>query len=360
MAVIFWYTLNNLFLWREGRILPDFIYTLISFSLFFIFSVIYLLLVDDRKIVMLSSFFINFSFLVFFLRADGIWVSLPAIISYIILTFVLFGIYNLTNKNILYDRKNSIVFHPARSALKAGPALLIVFALLLSVLFYFNFPLMDKEGKIEIKEPLLEKLTKPFGGAINRYIPIYDMDMRVDEFIVLTSIIGLPFARSEEEGEMRPPVDIEETSEEIINYLNSKGIYDLEEINFIEYLREDEEFRALFIEEIKKLTSQTNPYLMNKYRKNLSENWGIEINSEDRMGEVFTTLANSRINQVPENIRNLILIFPSIILFGILEVVFLVLNFIYSFICWVLLIVFYKSKFYHFRKIKVEKEEIEL
>ncbi len=184
------------------------------------------------------------------------------------------------------------------------------------------------------------------------------MYMRVDEFIVLTSIIGLPFAQGEEE--MRPPVDIEEISEEIINYLNSKGIYDLEEINFVEYLREDEEFRTLFIEEVKKLTSQANPYLMNKYRKNLSKNWGIEISDDDRMGEVFTRLANSKINQVPENIRNLILIFPSIVLFGILEVVFLVLNFIYSLICWVLLIVFYKSKFYHFRKIKVEKEEIEL
>ena len=78
------------------------------------------------------------------------------------------------------------------------------------------------------------------------------------------------------------------------------------------------------------------------------------------MGEVFTALVNSKINQIPKNIRNLILTLPSIILFGILQVIFLVLNFIYSLIFWVLLIVFYKSKFYHYKKVMVEKEEIEL
>ncbi len=162
MAILFWHLLKKLLLWQDGRVLLDLIYAFISFSLFFIFSVIYLLLIDDRKIVILSSFFITFSFLVFFLRIEGVWVSRPAIIVYVVLTFILFAIYNLTNKNILYDRKNSVVFHPAKSILKAGPALLIVLALLLSVLLYFNFPLMDKEGKIEIKEPLLEKLTKHF------------------------------------------------------------------------------------------------------------------------------------------------------------------------------------------------------
>ncbi|GAG70012.1 unnamed protein product, partial [marine sediment metagenome] len=45
---------------------------------------------------------------------------------------------------------------------------------------------MDKDGKIAVKEEHLEKLTKPFGEAINRYIPIYDLlNMNVDELLSL-------------------------------------------------------------------------------------------------------------------------------------------------------------------------------
>jgi len=360
LSVIFWYLLKKFFLWEEGRILLDFIYAFISFSIFFIFSMIYLVLIDNRKIVLLSSFFAIFSFLVFFLRKGGIWVSMPAIICYTIFAGVLFVIFNSTNKNLIYERKNSIVFHPGKSILKAAPVLLVIFAILFSVIFYFNFPFMDKEGKIIIKEEYVEKLTKPFGGAINRYIPIYDLEMSVDEFIVLTNFIGLPFASGEEGEEIRPPVPMEKPPEEILNYLRDKGIYNLEEVDFMQYMREDEEFRNLFIDEIKKLAQQANPYLMSKYRQNLSESWGVELNSKDRMGEVYTRLINSKINEIPENIRSLLLLIPTLSLFGILQITFIILGFIFSFICWILLIIFYKSKFYHYRKVQVEKEEIEL
>lgn len=47
--------------------------------------------------------------------------------------------------------------------------------------------------------------------------------------------------------------------------------------------------------EIKKLAKEASPYLMDKYRQNLSENWGLEIDSEDRMGQVFTRFINSKI-----------------------------------------------------------------
>jgi len=360
LSVIFWYLLKKFFLWEEGRILLDFIYAFISFSIFFIFSMIYLILIDNRKIILLSSFFDIFSFLVFFLRKGGIWVSMPAIICYTIFAWVLFVIFNSTNKNLIYERKNSIVFHPGKSILKAAPVLLVILAILFSVIFYFNFPFMDKEGKIIIKEEYVEKLTKPFGGAINRYIPIYDLEMSVDEFIVLTTFIGLPFASGEEGEEIRPPVPMEKPPEEILNYLRDKGIYNLEEVDFMQYMREDEEFRNLFIDEIKKLAQQANPYLMNKYRQNLSESWGVELNSKDRMGEVYTRLINSKINEIPENIRSLLLLIPTLSLFGILQITFIILGFIFSFICWILLIIFYKSKFYHYRKVQVEKEEIEL
>ena len=359
LSVIFWYLLKRFFLWEEGRILLDFIYTFLSFGIFFIFSMIFLVLIDNRKIVILSSFFIIFSFLVFFLRKDGIWVSIPAIICYIIFTWILFVIFNSTNKNLIYERKNSIVFHPGKSVLKAAPTLMVIFAILFSVIFYFNFPFIDKEGKIVIKEVYVEKVSKPFGEAINRYIPIYDLEMSIDEFIVLTTFIGLPFAQGEE-GEERLLVTMEKLPEGIINYFKDKGIYNLEEADFMQYMREDEEFRNLFIEEIKGLASKVNPYLMSKYRQNLSENWGLELSSEDRMGEVFTRLINNKINEIPENIRSLLLLIPTLSLFGILQITFIVLGFILSFICWILLIIFYKAKFYHYKKIEVEKEEIEL
>jgi len=237
---------------------------------------------------------------------------------------------------------------------------MVIFAILFSVVFYFNFPFMDKDGKIAVKEEHLENLTKPFGETINRYIPIYDLNMSVDEFIVLTTFIGLPFASGEEEEELSPLVDMEKLPEGIVSYFRNKGVYNLEEVNIIEYIIEDEEFRGVFIEEIKRLADEANPYLMNKYRQNLSKNWGVELSREDRVIEVFTRLINTKVNEVPKKIIDLFLIFPAIALFGVLEIVSIILGFIYSFICWLLLIIFYKAKFYRYRKIKVDKEEIEL
>jgi signal transduction histidine kinase len=361
LAVIFWYLLKKFFLWQEGRVILDLIYAFISFSIFIIFSLVYLALIDNRKLVLPSSFFITFSFLFFFLRKEGIWVSKVAIVCYVILIFILFIVFNSANKNLIYERKNSIVFHPEKSILKAAPALMVIFAILFSVVFYFNFPFMDKDGKIAVKEEHLENLTKPFGEAINRYIPIYDLlNMSVDEFIVLTAFIGLPFASGEEEEELKPLVDMEKPPEGIVSYFRNKGVYNLEEVNIIEYIIEDEEFRGVFIEEIKRLADEANPYLMNKYRQNLSKNLGVELSREDSVIGVFTRLINTKVNEVPKKIIDLFLIFPAIALFGVLEIVFIILSFIYSFICWLLLIIFYKAKFYHYRKIKVDKEEIEL
>lgn len=359
IALAFWFALNNLFLWREGSIITDLLLAFLLFSIFFIFSMIYLLLVDNRKIVIITSFFIVFSSLIFLLRKNGTWVGIPAIISYAASTLLLFAVYNMTNRNILNDRKNSIIFHPGNSITKAGPILLVVFAILFSVIFYFNFPLLNSEDEIEVEEPLIELTSRPFGSIINNFIPIYDFDMNVDEFVILTTMLGLPF--SQKEGvELEPLINMEEPPEELVNYLRNKGIYNPEEINFSEYLREDEEFKNIMMEEIKKLANETDPILLYKYRNNLSENWGIKIGPDERMGEVYTRLINSKINQIPPKLLSLALIFPAIIFFGVLQVSFLILNFLYAFLCWVILIIFYKAKFFHFKKIQVEKEEIEL
>jgi len=308
--------------------------------------------------VAIANFFMAFSLLVFFLRENGSWQNKTVIISYVVSSFIVFIILNSVNRNLLHERKNSILFHPGKSVLKAVPILMIAFAILFSVVFYFNFPLQNKQGDVEIKEEHLEKTTRPLGGLINRYIPVYDLNMSIDEFIVLTSFLGLPFAMGEEE--LGPLIDSEELPEGVIGYLKDKGIYDLDGSNLMQQMREDEEFRSMFFEEIKGLTKEISPYLMNKYRKNLSENWGLELDSEDRMGQVFAGFINSKINEIPKKIRDLFLIFPAIALFGTLQIAFIALGFVYSFFSWAVLIIFYKAKFYHYIKIAVEKEEIEL
>jgi len=78
------------------------------------------------------------------------------------------------------------------------------------------------------------------------------------------------------------------------------------------------------------------------------------------MDRVYTQLINNRINQFPERTKNLLLILPAVALFGIMQIVFIILGFIYSLFSWALLIILYKAKFYHYKKIEVEKEEIEL
>jgi len=78
------------------------------------------------------------------------------------------------------------------------------------------------------------------------------------------------------------------------------------------------------------------------------------------MDRVYTQLINNRINQFPERTKNLLLILPAVALFGIMQIVFIILGFIYSLFSWALLIILYKAKFYYYKKIEVEKEEIEL
>ena len=358
LAIAFWYFLKELFIWQEGKTILNLIYTSIFFSLFIIFSLVYLVLIDNKKIVLLSSFFISFSFLAFFLREYGNWVDRVAIISYVVSAFILFIGYSTANRNLISERKNSITFHPTKTIMRAVPTFMIVFAILLSVIFYFNFPLMDKDKNIEIKEEHLKKVSEPFGDMINRYLPVYYLDITADEFIILNLFLNLPFVQGEEE--IKPLVDIDKIPEEIENYLKDKGVNNLEEINYMQYMREDKEFRILFIEEIKKITDKANPYLLSRYRLNLSNNWGIELSGKESMGRVYTQLINNRINQFPERTKNLLLILPAIVLFEIIQISFIILGFIYSLFSWALLIIFYKAKFYHYKKIEVEKEEIEL
>ena len=358
LAIAFWYFLRMLFIWQEGRIILNLIYTSIFFSIFIIFSLVYLVLVDNRKIVLISSFFISLSFLVFFLRVDGNWVDRVTIISYVITAFILFIGFSAANRNLISERKNSIIFHPARTIIRAVPTFMIVFAILLSVIFYFSFPLMDKDRNIKIREEHLKKISEPFSDIINRYLPVYDLDITADEFVILNLFLNLPFIQGEEE--IKPPFDIDKIPEKIANYLKDKGVNNLEEINYMQYMREDKEFRILFIEEIKKLTDLANPYLLSRYRLNLSNNWDIELSGKETMGRVYTQLVNNRINQFPERTKNLLLILPAVALFGIMQIAFIILGFIYSLFSWVVLIIFYKAKFYHYRKIEVEKEEIEL
>ena len=248
LAIAFWYFLRELFIWQEGKTILNLIYTSIFFSLFIIFSLVYLVLIDNRKIVLLSSFFISFSFLAFFLREYGNWVDRVAIISYVVSAFILFIGYSTANRNLISERKNSITFHPTKTIMRAVPTFMIVFAILLSVIFYFNFPLMDKDKNIEVREEHLKKVSEPFSDIINRYFPVYYLDITADEFIILNLFLNLPFVQGEEE--IKPPVDIDKIPEEIENYLKDKGVNNLEEINYMQYIREDKEFRILFIEEI--------------------------------------------------------------------------------------------------------------
>ena len=139
LAIFLWYQIRQFFYWQEGRVILDLIYLIASLSLFVVFSLVYLTLIENRKIVATANFFIAFSFLVFFLRENGSWQNKIAVISYAVSSFIVFIILNSVNRNLLYERKNSIVFHPGKSVLKAAPTLMMALAILFSVVFYFNF-----------------------------------------------------------------------------------------------------------------------------------------------------------------------------------------------------------------------------
>ncbi|MEA2015481.1 MAG: hypothetical protein U9O59_01985 [Actinomycetota bacterium] len=220
-AAVFWYFLKELFMWQEGNITGNLVYASISFSILIIFSLAYLLLTDSRKIILISSLLIGLSFLLFFLRQDGAWVGKIAVICYLISAFILLAGYSSANRNLISERKNSIKFYPLRTIMRAVPTFMIIFAILVSVIFYFNFPFMDRDRNIEIEPEHLEKISEPFGDMINRYLPIYYLDITADEFIILNLFLNLPFIQGE--GEIEPPFDIGEIPPEIEGYLLGRG-----------------------------------------------------------------------------------------------------------------------------------------
>jgi len=126
LAAIFWYFLRKLFLWNEGRINAGLIYAFIFFSIFIIFSLVYLILIDNRKIIIVTSLFVSLGFLFFFLRENNGWVSRAAIIAYIISAFILLTGYSTANRNLTAERKNNIKFYPVKIISRAVPAFMII------------------------------------------------------------------------------------------------------------------------------------------------------------------------------------------------------------------------------------------
>jgi hypothetical protein len=122
--------------------------------------------------------------------------------------------------------------------------------------------------------------------------------MTVDQFIVLTTFLGLPFAMGEEE--LKPLLDTEDLPEGIMEYLQGKAVYNLEPANIMQQMRQDEEFRSMMFEEIKEFTGEVNPYLVSRYRGNLSKNWGLELDSNDRMSQVLSDWQTSRLMIYPK------------------------------------------------------------
>jgi len=357
LSVLMWYFLGKLFSW-EGNIIQNLVFSLIFFSIFIIFTLVYLTLTDNRKIVLLTGFFTSFSFLLFFLHRESRWESMAAIICYIAITFILFVMFNLTNKNLIDERKNSIKFHSGKVMAKAVPTFMIIFAILFSATFYFNFPLMDKGGNINLEGKHLEKLEKPFADFINRYIPIFYLDMTADEFVLISAYLHLPFTQGEEE--LPPIIGDDKIPAEIAQYLHDQGIYDIDAANIFEVLRRDKQFRDIFISKLPPLVEDVSPYILTKYRENLSQNFTIDLKGDEKMSEVYTTYINYKVNEIPKKTRDLFLIIPALTLFGVLEIIFIILGWIYSSLAWVVFLILFKAKFFRYKKVEVEKEEIEL
>jgi len=308
IIVLFWYYLSLFFhSTSSSRLLCLGIVWLI----FLAFSLLFLVLIQNRNTVYLTYVLGLGSFFLFFVRFEKLTVGVYAICLLIFLILIIIGYERISKE------KNERLKLSLKKIWKRGlPFLTLGLSLVIAVVYYFNPLLRISQEKIEIPPQVFSLIIRPFSGTVSKMLPFYDPKMTIDEMLTAGTMF---------KGETS--FSLEDISPELIQEF---GNLDFENLD-IDQLLKDPRVGDLLRQGIGQQTEEVDASFLKNQRAGLEESLGVSLEGDETFDLVLAKIVNSKISEFVGP-------YAKEVSLGIAVVLFLILRFLSGILSFVIII----------------------
>lgn len=267
-GILFWMGLADIYLY--GNFSASSFVLLTIFLLVFVILFLFLsLLLENRRMVLLSYLFVLLGFFIFFRFNYWLVIGLA----------VVFVAFVLSRTLIQKERKNRLRISLRRVFGRGLPWTLTLLALFIGLVSYFHPPILIEEDEIILPSQVSTWLIKPLAGTLSKVLPIIDKKTTVDEALSLT----LATERT----------DLFSFSPELLKELKEISIEDLDLKDLIKNPKVAETFKQEVIEQAEKI----NPELLIQQRDELAKTFGISLTGKETISDLINKTINAKIKE---------------------------------------------------------------
>ncbi len=277
------------------------------FSLLFLcFSLIFMVLVDNRNILFVTYMIVLGLFFLFF-QAHGL--ELQVYISALLLFLGLFVLgYEFISKEEKERRHISL-----RRIWKRGlPILIIGLSLIIAVVYYFNPLLKIKQKKVEIPTQFFSTVMTPFKSIIRQTIPFYQPGMTIDEMIITS------------ESMKNPSIMANISPDTIKNIKKELNQTDFENLDTSQLL-ENKEFLKMLSGQLKENVPDS---ALEEKKQEIEDSLGVKVNGDETLDDIVAGMINDKLSNFIGPYTKEVSILIAVALFLFLRFLFGLLGFI--------------------------------
>lgn len=278
ITVFLWWQLS-LFLTKGFADLSHLVYIGIGWLLFLAFSLVFLVLVENRNIVFVSYIFGIESFFLFFVGAEKLTLGIYGIATLVFLLLVI-----ISYERILKEKQERLTMVLRKIWKRGLPFIVLGLSLIIAVTYYSN-PLL-KLGQQEIKIPseVFRMLLKPASGIISNILPFYDENMTIDEILTTGSMI---------EGANPSSLEHLDISQELLQGIDLENLQNLD----INELLQSPEIGEMVREQMSQQTEQMPASVLDQQRKALEQSLGITIKGNETFDMLIAQVVNEKLKE---------------------------------------------------------------
>jgi len=294
-AIFFWGYLSLFF---KAALLSHLFYLSLVWLVFLILYLLFIALVDNRNLIYLVFIISSACFFLFFYQDFDLF-------NYYLVGVLVFLLFLLIGTVIILNEKADRLKFSLRKIWKKGlPCVIIAFALIISLVYYFN-PLVNiNQENIEIPTEVFSFILKPASGIMGKLLPFYSPDMTVDQ--TLSSGLILQGQSS---------LNMQDIPLEVMEKLDFNNLERLD----INKLMQDPEISTFLKDQVSR--GSVNQSLLKQEREKLSETLGVELKGSETMDEILANLVNSKIDEFIGPYSKEVSIGIAVALFLILQLV---------------------------------------
>ncbi len=303
VTVLFWRQLSLFF---DSATLNGLIRLGVYWLAFLTFSLVFLILIDNRNVVYLTYLLGVGSFFLFFVFLEKTVAGVYAICLLILFLFLIIA-YERINKEKEARLKISLKI----TWRKGLPLIILGISLIATVVYYFNPLIRLNQGGIEIPRQFFNLVTKPFSEIVGKMLPFYDSKMTIDEILTAGAVMesGIPSA-------------FDGISPDLTQKLAGGNFKDINQ------LLQDPEVGDLLRQEIKRQTQKKNESLLQGQRAEIEEGLGITLNGDETLDEILVKVVNGKIGEFIGPYAKEISLGISLALFSVLILVGKIFSFV--------------------------------